>query len=75
MAERRLKTLEDVRRYMSFLIRRVEKTPEDKKMDAAILAGKLCYMANSLARVIEGNILEKRIEEIERRLQHGIFKK
>ena len=68
MAERRLKTLEDVRRYMSFLIRRVEKTPEDKKMDAAILAGKLCYMANSLAKVIEKSTLEKRLEKIEEHL-------
>jgi hypothetical protein len=68
MAERRLKTLEDVRRYMSFLIRRVEKTPGDKKMDAAILAGKLCYMANSLAKVIENSTLEKRLEKIEEHL-------
>lgn len=75
MAQRRLKNLEDIRRYLAFLIRRVEKTPADKKMDAAILAGKLCYIANSLSRVIEGNDLERRIEEIERKLQHGIFKK
>ena len=73
MAQRRLKNLEDVRRYLAFLIRRVEKTPEDEKMSAAILAGKLCYIANSLFRVIEGGDIERWLEEIERKIKHGRF--
>ena len=60
MPNRRLKTLEDVRRYLANLINRTE----NKKVDPT-LAGKLGYLANSLARVIEGSELEKRVDALE----------
>ena len=63
MAKKRLRTLEDIRRYLAGLINRTEA----KEVDAA-LAGKLGYLANSLARVIEGSELEKRIEELEKHI-------
>jgi hypothetical protein len=63
MPNRRLKTLEDVRRYLANLINRTE----NKKVDPT-LAGKLGYLANSLARVIEGSEIEKRVEVLERQL-------
>ena len=54
---RRLKTLEDVRRYLANLINRTEAG----KVDPG-LAGKLGYLANSLAKIIEGSELEKRVD-------------
>ena len=64
MAKRRLKTLEDVRRYLANLINRTE----DGTVDPS-LAGRLGYLANSLARVIEGSDLERRVEDLEKRLK------
>jgi hypothetical protein len=61
MPRRRLKTLEDIRRYLANLINRTEAGKVEPT-----LAGKLGYLANSLARVIEGGSLEKRIEDLER---------
>lgn len=58
---RRLKTLEDVRRYLANLINRTEAG----KVDPG-LAGKLGYLANSLAKIIEGSELEKRVDVLER---------
>lgn len=58
---RRLKTMEDVRRYLANLINRTEQGKVDPN-----LAGKLGYLANSLARIIEGSTLEKRIEVLEK---------
>ncbi len=63
MPRRRLKTLEDVRRYLANLINRTE----DGEVDPS-LAGKLGYLANSLARVIEGSELEKRVDALERQM-------
>lgn len=63
---RRLKTLEDIRRYLANLINRTE----HGKVEPG-LAGKLGYLANSLAKVIEGNDIEKRIEELERKVNRG----
>jgi hypothetical protein len=60
---RRLKTMEDVRRYLANLINRTENGKVDPN-----LAGKLGYLANSLARIIEGSTLEKRIEILEKEL-------
>ena len=60
MARRRLKTAQDLRRYLADLINRVEQaetTPE--------LAGKLGYLANILLRVIEGSDMEARITALE----------
>jgi len=57
---RRLRSLDDVRRYLAGLINRTEAGEVD-----ATLAGKLGYLANSLARVIENSDLERRIEALE----------
>jgi hypothetical protein len=60
MARRRLKTAQDLRRYLADLINRVEQkeiTPET--------ASKLGYLANILLRVIEGADFEARIEALE----------
>jgi len=62
--KRRLKTLEDVRRYLANLINRTEAGKVEPS-----LAGKLGYLANSLAKIIEGSDLEKRISEIEKRIE------
>ena len=61
---RRLKTLEDLRRYLANLINRTE----SGKVEPG-LAGKLGFLANSLARVIEGSDLEPRIEKLEKQLK------
>ena len=66
MPKRRLKTLEDVRRYLANLINRTE----EGKVDPT-LAGKLGYLANSLARIIEGSDIEQRIEELEKFVQNN----
>jgi len=58
---RRLKTLEDVRRYLAGLINRAE-----HKEVAPNLAGKLGYLAINLAKIIEGSTLEKRVEALEK---------
>lgn len=63
MPQRRLKTMEDLRRYVAGLINRVEKGEVD-----SVLAGKLGYLAATLQRIIEGGELEKRLDEIERML-------
>ena len=59
---RRLKSLEDVRRYLANLINRTEAGNVDPS-----LAGKLGYLANSLAKIIEGSDIEKRISELEKK--------
>ena len=64
---RRLKSIEDVRRYLAGLINRTEAGEVEPA-----LAGKLGYLANSLVRVIEGAELESRIEALEKSLgQNG----
>ena len=63
---KRLKNLEDLRRYLADLIRRVESREVD-----ANLAGKLGYLTSILAKVIEGGDLEKRLEAVERQLREG----
>jgi len=64
MPKRRLKTLSDVRRYLANLINRTEAGEVDPS-----LSGKLGYLANSLARVIEGSDVVKRIDELEEKLR------
>lgn len=61
---RRLKTLEDVRRYLANLINRTEAG----KVESG-LAGKLGYLANSLAKIIEGSDLEKRVDVLEKEIK------
>ena len=57
---RRLKTLEDVRRYLANLINRTEAGEVDAR-----LAGRLGFLANSLAHIIEQTDIEKRLEALE----------
>lgn len=65
MSKRRLKTLEDIRRYLASLINRTE----GGEVEPA-LAGRLGYLANSLARVIETNDLEKRLSDLEAKVEN-----
>lgn len=67
MPERRLNTTQDLRRYLAGLINRTEagKIEESK-------ARILTYMASILMRVIEGSDLEKRIEELEKKILKGV---
>lgn len=64
MPFRRLQTTQDLRRYLAGLINRTEA----KKIDAN-LARSLTYMTSILMRAIEGSDLEKRIEELERKIK------
>jgi len=63
MGERRLQTSQDLRRYLANLINRTEAG----KIDANLARG-LTYMSSILLRVIEGTDLEKRIEDLEKKL-------
>jgi hypothetical protein len=60
MAKRRLKTLEDIRRYLSHLILSIESGNLEPGT-----GGRLAYIASILIRAIEGSELEKRVEELE----------
>ena len=60
---KRLKTMEDVRRYLATLIN----LTEAGKIEPA-LSGKLGYLVSILVRVLEGSDLEKRIEKLEKKL-------
>ena len=58
---KRLKSAEDLRRYIANLIIRAEKGEVD-----ANLAGKLGYLANILRQCIETSELDKRLELLEK---------
>ena len=60
MAERRLKTLEDVRRYLAYLIRAIEADEIE-----ATKGGRLAYISSILIRAIEGSDLEPRLRALE----------
>ena len=60
MAPRRLKTAEDCRRYLAFLIRELEADALDQAK-----AGKLGYLVSLLVRCIEGSELESRLSALE----------
>jgi hypothetical protein len=60
MARKRLKTAQDLRRYLAGLINRVEQGETAPEM-----ASKLGYLSNILLRVIEGSDMEARIEALE----------
>ena len=66
MAQRRLNTIQDLRRYLANLINRTEVG----KIDATLARG-LTYMTSILMRAIEGGDLEKRIEELENKIVKG----
>lgn len=60
MARKRLKTMEDCRRYMAGLVNRTE----DGVIEPQV-AGKLGYLINILISAIKDSDLEKRIEVLE----------
>lgn len=64
MPGKRLKTLDDLRRYMASLITRTELGKIEPTM-----GGKLTYMVSILARIIEGTDLERRVGELEEKQQ------
>lgn len=57
---RRLKTIDDVRRYLADLINRTERGEVDPA-----LAGRLGYLSNILTGCIKDGDLERRIAELE----------
>ena len=60
MSRKRLKTLEDVRRYLAGLINRLEGGLIDPQV-----AGKLGYLAQILKGCIEASDIEKRLTNVE----------
>ena len=64
MAKKRLKSTEDIRRFLANLILKTEK----KELDP-LLAGKLGYLSSILLKAIEGGDLEKRIEKLEKSME------
>ena len=62
MAERKLKTLEDMRRYLAHLIKAIE---ADKIEPTK--GGRLVYASSVLIRAIEDADLEKRVTELEKK--------
>lgn len=58
--KRRLKTMEDVRRFLADTVNRLNK--DDIAPDKA---SKLGYLCQILARIIEGGDIVKRIEKLE----------
>ena len=66
MGERRLQTSQDLRRYLANLINRTEAGKIDQN-----LARGLTYMSSILLRVIEGSDLEKRIDDLEKKILKG----
>jgi hypothetical protein len=61
MGKRRLKSLQDVRRYLADVINRVE----DGRLDPN-LAGRVGYLVNVLRAVIEKSDLETRVAALEK---------
>ncbi len=60
MAKKRLKSLEDCRRYLAGLINRVENQDMDQQM-----ASKLAYISNILISCIKDSDLEARLSKLE----------
>lgn len=67
MPGKRLKTLDDLRRYMASLVTRTE----SRELEAT-LAGRLAYMVSILSKIIEGSDIEKRLDELERQQKEGV---
>ena len=59
---RRLKSSDDVRRYLASLINRLE-----SKKIAPEIAGRCAYISNILLRAIESTDIEARLERLEKR--------
>jgi hypothetical protein len=66
-SQRRLKTIDDVRRYLASLITRLEEKA-DGEIDAA-LAGRLGYLSNILLGAIKDSDIERRIATLEETLK------
>jgi hypothetical protein len=66
LGKRRLRSIDDVRRYLASLITRLEDSSAGE-IDPA-LAGRLAYISNILLGAIKDSDLERRIAELERRL-------
>jgi hypothetical protein len=66
MAKRRLKTLDDCRRYLADCINRLE----DGQLDPSV-AGKIGYLVNVLRGIIEGSDIEERLSRLEARIGGG----
>ena len=64
MAKKRLKSLQDCRRYLAGLINRVENEEVDGQT-----AGKLAYICNILISCIKDGDIEMRLKELENRAQ------
>ncbi len=64
MPERRLQTIQDLRRYLANLINRTEAGQLDVGRVKV-----LTYTTSILMRAIEGSDLEKRIDELEKRIK------
>jgi len=64
MPVRRFQTTQDLRRYLAGLINRTEAGKIEVN-----LARSLTYMTSILMRAIESSDLEKRIEELERKIK------
>ena len=62
---RRLQNMSDLRRYLANLINRSEAGEVDPN-----LASKLGYLVALLFRVIEKSDLEKRVDELEKRVKY-----
>ena len=63
-ARKRLKSIEDVRRYIAGLINRAEAGQVEPG-----LAGKLGYLSSILVRILESTDLERRIEALEAKME------
>jgi len=61
---RRFQSLTDIRRYLASVINRLE----SGQLDASV-AGKLGFLSNILARVIEGSSLEERVSNLEKKVE------
>ncbi len=62
--KRRLKTMEDLRRFLADTVNRLNKDELE-----ASKASKLGYLCQILARIIEGGDLEKRIASLEKAIE------
>ncbi len=60
---RRLKKMSDIRRFLAFVINQTSNGEIDLAM-----SGKLGYLLQILARVVQSSEIEQRIERIEKRL-------
>ena len=61
---KRLQKAQDLRRYLASLINRVESGEVEVNLGKS-----LAYMSSILLRIIEGGDLERRVEQLERKLE------